>query len=69
MNKWLIFATGLLARLVAVVAEFYSDWLLNKLASGGEALWDFYDDVRDFADWLIEVVAGRCCGRPDYQMY
>jgi len=55
---------------VAVVAEFYSDWLLSKLADGREILWDFVADLRDFAAWLIDVVTSRCCGHArDHQLY
>jgi hypothetical protein len=70
MNQWAIFATGLAARLLAAVAEYYSDWLFSKLADGRDSVGNFLDDLRDFAAWLIAVVAGRCCGRPaDYPLY
>lgn len=70
MNHWLIFATGLAARLLAAVAAYYSDWLFGKLADGRDVAENFLDDLRDFAAWLIEVVAGRFSGRPaDYPLY
>lgn len=70
MNHWLIFGAGVLARLVSVAAELYSDWLLAKLRDGGRAMHNFVDDLFAFGEWVISLLAHRWAGSPEpYTLY
>jgi hypothetical protein len=68
VNRWLFLGAGLLARLVAVAADLYSDWLLAKLHAGRRAAYHFFRDLAAFGDWVIVQLAQRWAGAADWSL-
>lgn len=63
MERYILFAAGAIARVLSVLAAYYSDWLFNRLLDGADAGLGFLDDVREFLSELVGVVAQRISGR------
>lgn len=63
MERFLWFAVGAFARVLSMVAAYYSDWLFDRLLDGAEAGLDFMADVREFFDALVGVIVQRITGR------
>jgi hypothetical protein len=62
MSRYLMFGLGILARVVSVLADCYSDWIWRQLAEGVEATFDVIADFWEFSCWVSEELIGRWCG-------
>jgi hypothetical protein len=57
MRPFVTLALGLLAKALSVVAAYYSDWLMEKLAHGFDASFTFFQDFKRFWHRLLTMVA------------
>lgn len=63
MPPFIKFTIGLAARTLGLVAEHFAQWLFHQVSSGAECGLGFLDDVWEFGQALLRMLAGQLSGR------
>lgn len=63
MPPFVKFTLGVLARTLGLVAENFAQWLFNQVSSGAAHGLDFLDDVWEFGQALLRMLAEQFGGR------
>jgi hypothetical protein len=71
MPRFQKFTIGMLARVLGLIADHFAQWLLHQVSSGGEHGLSFLDDVWEFGQALLRMLAEQFGGRsrPRYAEY
>jgi hypothetical protein len=64
MNQFVKFTAGMLARMLGIVAEQFARWTFRRVSEGADAGLDLLSDFWEFAEWLLQTIAGQLSGRP-----
>ena len=63
MQPMLTFGLGLTARVVALLAEQFAQWVFHRVSEGAEAGFDLLAEFGRFCRWFLRSTAGEFCGR------
>lgn len=63
MRPLLTFGIGMIARVLAMLAEHFSRWVFQQVSEGSEAGLDLLGELYQFCLWFLRMMASRLGGR------
>ena len=61
MQAFVKFSIGLVSHVVGLVAEHFAHWLFQQVSSGDDG-WNLLDNLRQFGQAFLQMVAGQLSG-------